>query len=104
MYRTALTSFRTSTHDLLIETGRYVDIDRNNRVCKSCNQNTVESEYHFLLVCTKHKELRRKYLPPYYNSWPNLNKFTSIMTTTSKRILINLSKYLYYANENRITS
>ena len=38
-------------HNLAIERGRYENIDRSERICRYCNGNFVESEYHFLLVC-----------------------------------------------------
>ncbi len=38
-YRIALTKFRISAHDLEIERGRHVNIDRVDRICSYCNQN-----------------------------------------------------------------
>jgi len=52
-----LAKFRTSAHELAIETGRYTNTPQNERLCKSCNINLVETEYHFLLVCPKYREL-----------------------------------------------
>ena len=78
-YRIALSRFRISARSLAIETGRYEYIDRNQRTCLSCNTGMSETEYHFLLVCTKYKDLRTKYFNRYYFSWPNMqkiNKFT----------------------------
>lgn len=59
-YKTALTRFRTSSHSLLIETGRYDGTPRADRTCKSCNMKQTESEYHFLLVCPFYRDLRVK--------------------------------------------
>ena len=53
-FRISLTKFRLSSHDLAIETGRYTNIPRDQRICLQCNMNMVESEYHFLLVCPKY--------------------------------------------------
>ena len=50
-FRVSLSRFRCSSHDLLIETGRYSNISRDDRICKLCNLNSIENEYHFLLVC-----------------------------------------------------
>jgi hypothetical protein len=51
-FRTALVKFRVSSHNLMIETGRYDKVERNNRIsCTCCDQNVVENEYRFLLVC-----------------------------------------------------
>ena len=42
---------RISSQKLLIETGRYDNIPRNERVCNVCNCKTIEDEIHFLLDC-----------------------------------------------------
>ena len=57
-FRISLTKFRLSSHDLAIETGRYTHIPRDQRICLQCNMNNVETEYLFLLVCPKYRELR----------------------------------------------
>ena len=44
-------TFRESAHSLEIEVGRYSNVPRENRLCKYCNLNVVESEYRFLLSC-----------------------------------------------------
>jgi hypothetical protein len=100
-YRIALTRFRISSHDLLIETGRHTNIDRQNRICKNCNMNMIESEYHFLLVCPKYRDLRKKYIKPYYQSWPNIQKFINLLSSYSKCTLNNLAKYIFYSNKIR---
>lgn len=46
-YKIALTQFRLSSHDLAVERGRYENLIRNERICKLCNSNCVENEYHF---------------------------------------------------------
>ena len=61
--RKNLTRLRLSSHNLAIESGRYEGIERQNRICEHCNYNTVESEYHFLLICPKYYDLRMQYLP-----------------------------------------
>jgi hypothetical protein len=100
-YRIALTKFRISAHHLAIETGRFENIDRNNRICRNCNMNMIESEYHFLLACPFYRELRHKYFKPYYCQWPNLRKFETLMSSKSTRVLLNLAKFLYFANKTR---
>ena len=62
----SLSKFRLSSHDLEIERERYVNLDRNDRLCRSCNDNDIEHECHFLLVCQLYRDLRRKYLKAYY--------------------------------------
>lgn len=100
-YKIALTQFRLSSHDLEIERGRYVNIPRNERTCKYCNLDMVENEYHFLLVCPFYRDLRRKYFKTYYCQWPTINKFDDLMSKKSKPVLLNLSKFLYFAMKLR---
>ena len=56
--RKALVKLRISSHKLLIETGRYDNIPRNERVCNVCNRKTIEDEIHFLLDCPSYSSLR----------------------------------------------
>lgn len=102
-YRVALSRLRTSSHSLLIETGRYENIAREERLCKSCNMRKVETEFHFILVCPKYRELRTKYFRQYFCRWPSIHKFDQLMNVTSKKYICNLSKYIYFANRIRIS-
>ena len=96
-YKIALTKFRLSSHDLAIERGRFEHIERNNRLCRYCNLNMIENEYHFLLVCPLYRDLRKKYFQNYYCHWPTMNKFDDLMAKTSKHAILNLSKFVFYA-------
>ena len=49
--RRALTKFRTSSHNLPVETARYEGVeDRNHRICPLCNEATGD-EAHYLTEC-----------------------------------------------------
>ena len=100
-YKIALSRFRLSSHKLEIERGRYHNIPRIESKCKLCSLNTIENEYHFLLVCPKYYELRRKFLKPYYCRWPNLNKFDQLLSTVNKTEILNLAKFIYFATKLR---
>ena len=103
-YRIALARFRLSSHDLAIERGRYENLSKNERLCKYCSSQLVESEYHFLLVCPYYRNLRQKYLKPYYCRWSTLNKFDDLMSNTNKNVVINVAKFIYHAFDLRKTS
>ena len=96
-FKFALTQFRLSSHNLAIERGRFENIARTERVCVLCNSNLVENEYHFLLVCSLYRELRKQYLKPYFCRWPTLNKFDALMSNTNRKSLLNVAKFIYYA-------
>ena len=56
-FRTSLTQFRVSSHDLEIEKGRQRNVCIWERICKNCNSRNIESEYHFLPHLGAHGEL-----------------------------------------------
>ena len=76
---------RVSAHDLEIEKGRHHNIQRNLRLCKNCSTQILENEFHFMLVCTKHRCLRTKYLKPYYLHWSSIQKLTNLFFQNSQK-------------------
>ena len=55
--RKTLVKLRISNHKLNIETGRYDNISRCNRICPVCGL-SVEDEIHFLFDCPKYSVIR----------------------------------------------
>ena len=51
---------RISNSILMIEKGRHIKIDLENKVCPLCKFE-VEDELHFTIKCTKLQELRNKF-------------------------------------------
>ena len=49
--RVLLCTDRTCNYRLPIETGRWTNIDRNERYCQLCNSNKIGDEYHYILEC-----------------------------------------------------
>ena len=68
--RNEISKFRCSAHKLLVERGRYQNVERNRRIC-NCNVNMVEDEYHFLLACPAYSDLQKIYFIKYYYTWPS---------------------------------
>ena len=87
-----LTRFRLGSHNLEIETGRHLNMPRDHKICKLCNQSMIESEYHFLMFCPKYSYLRSTYLNG--SSWPSLFRFYNIMSSENYRTVLNTSKFL----------
>ena len=56
----ALDKPKLSSHELLIETGRYTNgrLERNERKYTFCDMNDLEDEYRFVLVCPAYADLR----------------------------------------------
>ena len=89
--RMPITRLRLASHDLEIEIGRHNRIDRNNRICKLCNSNAIETEFHFVMVCPLYKDLRRKYIP--FSSWPTVNRFIRYMDLSNKVMLLKIAHF-----------
>ena len=53
-----LVKLRISSNKLRIETGRYDNIPRDERLCNLCNCNKIEDETHFLLDCPSFSSIR----------------------------------------------
>jgi hypothetical protein len=96
-YKIALTPFRVSAHDLLIERGRYVNMKRHDRICTCCNMNMLENEYHFLLVCPAFLHLRKPFLSLYFCHWPSLHTSVLLMSFVSHITQNKLAKFVYHS-------
>ena len=57
--RRALTKLRASSHTLKIETGRWQNIDRKDRLCHHCTGGFIEDEKHVIFDCTIHSTERK---------------------------------------------
>lgn len=62
---TTLLRFRTSHHKLPIETCRWNNIPRNQKICNLC-KNNIGDEYHDNMIYPDLKEYRKAYLPSRY--------------------------------------
>ena len=99
-FRRCLGNFRSSAHSLMVEKGRHYGLDREHRICPYC-ESLQEDEFHLLLVCPLYSELRSKYLPKYYTTHVNVEKFTNLMSTVNVNLTRNLAMYIYYAFKKR---
>lgn len=79
--RKILTKFRVSDHELLIETGRYKKIPREQRKCQVCNN--IDDEFHFFFNCKLNRNAREsfmKYLEETHNNFNNLSATEKLIT------------------------
>ena len=58
--RSLIAKLRSGTLPLAIETGRFRNIDVENRTCTMCDQNLIEDEKHFICICSLYHDLRLK--------------------------------------------
>ena len=57
-----------------------------------CDQNDIEDEFHFVLVCPKYLILRQKYIKPYFFLKPSVYKLCQLLSS-NRNSLTNLCKY-----------
>ena len=101
--RIALTRFRLSNHNLLIEKGRHLRprLDRKERKCFICKVE-IEDENHFVTKCPLYSTERAILFRSLQHNSVNFDslatdehKFIFIMTNENSIVLNELSKYIY---------
>ena len=94
--RKVRTSFRLSSHKLLVERGRWTisKLDYKLRKCTLCNSGDIEDEYHVTLVREQFADARKKYLKNYFYRRPSMAKFVELMNTKSDRERYRLMLYV----------
>ena len=84
-----VSSYIMSSHELATETGRWSQTPKENRTCKQCNSDAVETLCHFLYRCNKFTHIRNHYVDYPYSE--NLAKFFS--WKNYERILVELHSH-----------
>ena len=94
--RVCFTKLRLSSHKFLVERARWlkVKVPYTQRTCTLCNSNDIEDEYHVTLVCEYFRDVRKKYIKPFYYQRPNIMKFLDLMTSVSKKDRFRLMLFL----------
>ena len=77
------TKFVLSSHRFLIERARWhtTVIPYQERTCTLYNQHDIQDEYHVALICEYFKNIREKYIKPYYYNRPSMIKLIELMNT-----------------------
>ena len=90
-----ITHFRCSNLRLPIETGRWQNIPRHDRICTLCKSN-IGDEFHLLFKCTYQNivVLREKFLPSYYTVNPNYKKMEGLLSICNVQLYKRLSVFI----------
>ena len=96
--RVALSKIRLSNHDLMIEKGRHMKIDKTERFCPFC-QTQVETELHFILQCKTFQVFRRTLMSEIKNFVPLLDQSLEqdklVTLLTNKDIASKVGNFLH---------
>jgi hypothetical protein len=98
MHKPLICEYRIHAHRLKIETGWYLSIDRQERICDFCNYSCIEDEFHFILKCNKYDNMRKKYIKPYYWKKPSAFKLVQLFLYSAEKVrncLIVMLRYEY---------
>ena len=92
--RILLCKFRTTNHRFIIETGRWQNIDREDRICNLCNEGLVGDEFHYLLECNYFNDDRKNLLGDEYCVRPNVIKLKKLMNSKNVPVLRKLCHFI----------
>ena len=94
--RVCFTQLRLSSHNVLVERARWlkVKVPYTQRTCTLRNSNDIEDEYHVTLVCEYFKDVRKKYIKPFYYQRPNMMIFFYLITSVNKKDRFRLMLFL----------
>ena len=92
--------FRTTNNKLPVNTFRFLDIVRENRICTKCNIGSVGDEFHYILNCSYFNEKRKECLKYEYQNHPNQFKYKKLMNTKDKRELLKLKHFIDFINNS----
>ena len=104
-HRKALSKFRLSNHQLMIEVGRHKKIPKLQRFCPFCPSPVIEDEIHFLINCPLYDPLRRDIYDICLELKPTLPFYTDEQTflfmMTSTNLYRVLAKFIHEAMNMR---
>ena len=102
--RETLARFRCSSHDLQIEKGRHMNIDRELRYYNLCNTKemfVIETEFHFLLECEIFDDLRLNTFEQDVLRLRNIDTLNRIMSSNDDKLIYKVAHFLTKAFERR---
>ena len=98
--RTLLTRFRLGVSCIQTHRLRFHRTTDSVKSCPFCPQDE-ESEVHFMLVCARYDDIRKRYIPLKFHRTPSSFKLALLMATTNETLLKNVAKYVFEAIQAR---
>ena len=98
--RNIFVNYRLCNNKLPIETGRWLNIERNLRKCTLCNKNNVGDEFHYVFECSAFDLERDINLPFIRKRSANCILFAELFNENNIRKLRRLCKFLQQILEN----
>ncbi len=110
--KSLLSQLRYGVLPLRIETGRFVNEPRENRLCCLCNMNCVEDQFHFMFDCPLYNNYRNdlyvsaRTLITGWDNLSNCDKLSTLFNEMPRKLGKFVKKLIYIAKANnfQITS
>ena len=105
--RKAFTKLRISNHNLAIEAGRHSGVEVSHRICQQCDSGAIEDECHFVMNCSRYKDVRINFLKGVSAQNKNVsilndkNKFIWLMSNEDKSVCRALAHFIHSCSEFR---
>ena len=108
-YQKAISRFRSSSHQLSIETGRHTIpiTPLKDRTCKHCNSPEIDDEMHMFLSCEFHNSERLVLFSELPYSFAPLRPeylFIKLLSNCHKNVIRSVGKYIYTCFDRRKTA
>ena len=99
LHRKAFCQFRISAHSSKCEIGRYCNIPYEQRLCRLCEMNKVESEHRFIFECSYYSDLRNQF-PNQLTRDPDrhpVRHMYSLLSSSDPAVQTQLATFLFEA-------
>ena len=87
--RSAMAKMRCGVAPIRLETGRYENLNENERICPMCNSGAIESEEHVMISCSLYNDVRNDLFNTAqsensdFNAFSNRQKFLFLMDSVN---------------------
>ena len=94
--RFILSRFRFGISEIRVHATRYRNISHTDLLCPLCKE-SIEDEFHFVLICPVLNEIRKTFIPGKYYSRPCRFRLSLLMSSENENIVRNVAMYLFKA-------
>ena len=99
--RKCIAKLRCGVLEIKVNEGRKEKVPYSQRLCTFCDKNVIDDEYHFMLICPFHDDLRKQFIPRFYYIYPNFQRFNFLLSTNSKHLCYSIAMFILQAMKER---
>ncbi len=90
----SLCRFKLCNTNIPVVTGRYFNIDYDDRKCMLCKDNAIGDEFHYIFKWSHFHQLRVKFVEPKFISNCSPTNIFNLYNSQNKNHVINLCKFV----------